>query len=151
MTWQSGEENMNRAKATGGIALIVMGLVFLCVGGLLGGFGVLYILAAHDAAAANPRARLVTGIAMVVVGLVIWSVAALGGFLAWRRMQPKPEQKVTIEQQVELTGDVDLASFTCQKCQAPLDKTAITVQEGAIMVTCPHCGAVYQVVEEPKW
>jgi hypothetical protein len=66
-------------------------------------------------------------------------------------MQPKPEQKVTIEQQVELTGDVDLASLACEKCNATLDKDAITVREGAILVSCPYCGATYQMVEEPKW
>jgi hypothetical protein len=88
---------------------------------------------------------------MVVVGLVIWVVAALVAFLAWRRMQPKPEQKVTIRQEVELTGDVDLASLTCEKCAATLDKDAVTVRGGAIFVSCPYCGADYQVVEEPKW
>jgi hypothetical protein len=133
------------------MALMVMGLIFVCVGGLLGAFGALYILAAHSANAADPGSRLGLGIGMVVLGLVIWSVAAIGGFLAWRRMQPKPEQKVTIRQEVELTGDVDLASLSCEKCAATLDKSAITVQEGAILVSCPYCGATYQMVEEPKW
>lgn len=142
---------MSQARTAGGIALIIMGLVFLCVGGLLGAFGVLYMLAAHDASAANPGARLGLGIGMVVVGLVIWSAAALVAFLAWRRMQPKPEQKVTIRQEVELTGDIDLASLACEKCAATLDKNAITVREGAILVSCPYCGAAYQMVEEPKW
>ena len=142
---------MNQAKTTGSIALIVMGLIFLCIGGVLGAFGVLYILAAHASDAAAPGARLGVGVGMLVAGLLIWSVAAVGAFLAWRRMQPKPEQKVTIRQQVELTGDIDLASLTCEKCNATLDKNAITVQEGAIFVSCPYCGAAYQVVEEPKW
>jgi len=142
---------MNQAKTTGSIALIVMGLIFLCIGGVLGAFGVLYILAAHASDAAAPGARLGVGVGMLVTGLLIWSVAAVGAFLAWRRMQPKPEQKVTIRQQVELTGDIDLASLTCEKCNATLDKNAITVQEGAIFVSCPYCGAAYQVVEEPKW
>ena len=66
-------------------------------------------------------------------------------------MQHKPEQKVTIRQEVELTGDVDLTSLTCQKCNATLDKDAIAVKEGAILVSCPYCGATYQMVEEPKW
>jgi len=135
---------MNQAKRAGSIALIAMGLVFLCVGGLLGGFGVLYLLAAHDASAANPGARLAMGIGMVVGGLVV-------AFFAWRRLQPKPEQKVTIHQEVELTGDIDLASLTCEKCNATLNKDAITVREGAIMISCPYCGATYQMVEEPKW
>jgi len=142
---------MSQAKTAGNIALIIMGLIFLCVGGLLGAFGALYVLAAHDAGAANPGARLGLGIGMIVVGLVIWVVAALVAFLAWRRMQPKPEQKVTVMQEVELTGDVDLASLSCEKCGANLDKDAISVKEGAIFVNCPYCGATYQIVEEPKW
>jgi hypothetical protein len=145
------EEQMNRSKTAGNVALMIMGLVFLCVGGTLGAFGVLYILAAHSADAANPGARLSLGIGMLAVGLVIWLVAALGGFLAWRRMQPKPEQKVTIRQQVELSGDVDLESLKCRNCGAALDRDHITVQEGAILVSCSHCGASYQMVEEPKW
>jgi len=142
---------MDQAKTAGNVALIAMGLIFLCIGGVLGVFGVLYLLAAHDAAAADPGARLTLGIVMLVIGLLTWSVAAVVAFLAWRRMQPKPEQKVTIRQEVELTGDIDLASLSCEKCAATLDKNAITVKEGAIFVSCPYCGAAYQVVEEPKW
>jgi len=148
---QGGTANGNPSRTAGGVALMVMGLIFVCVGGLLGAFGALYILAAHSADAADPGARLGTGIAMLVLGLLIWSGAAVGAFLAWRRMQPKPAQKVTIHQEVELTGDIDLASLTCEKCAATLDKSAITVREGAIFVSCPHCGATYQMVEQPKW
>jgi heme/copper-type cytochrome/quinol oxidase subunit 2 len=142
---------MDRSKTAGNIALIVMGLIFVCVGGVLGAFGVLYLLAAHDAAAANPGGRLALGAGMLVAGLGIWVVAAVVAFFAWRRMQPKPKQEVTIRQEVELTGDIDLAALTCQKCAATLDKNAITVREGAILVSCPYCGATYQIVEEPKW
>jgi len=142
---------MNQAKAASSIALMIVGLIFVCVGGVLGALGALYILAAHSADTADPGARLATGIGMLVLGLVIWTVAAVGAFLAWRRMQPKPEQKVTIRQEVELTGDIDLASLTCEKCNATLDKNSITVKEGALFVSCPYCGAAYQVIEEPKW
>lgn len=142
---------MSQAKTAGSVALMAIGLVFLCVGGLLGAFGVLYILAAHSADAADPGSRLALGIGMLVLGLLIWTAAAVGAFLAWRRMQPKPAQQVTLRQEVELTGDIDLASLKCEKCGASLDKSAITVEQGAIMVSCPYCGATYQVVEEPKW
>ena len=140
-----------QAKRAGTIAILVMGLVFLCAGGLLGGFGALYVLAAHGPEVADTGRRLTMGIAMIVAGGFIWIVAAVGAFLAWRRMQPKPEQKITVQQQVELTGDVDLASLRCRSCSAPLPKDAIKVQDGAVIVSCPHCGASYQMVEEPKW
>jgi hypothetical protein len=139
------------AKRAGTIAILVMGLVFLCVGGLLGGFGALYVLAAHGPEVADTGRRLTIGIAMIGVGMFIWVAAAVGAFLAWRRIQPKPEQKITVHQEVELTGDVDLASLSCEKCGAPLPRDAIKVQDGAVMVSCPHCGATYQMVEEPKW
>ena len=142
---------MSQAKTAGNIALMVMGLVFVCVGGLLGAFGALYVLAAHSADAADPRSRLAIGITMLVLGLLIWCGAAMGTFLAWRRMQPKPEQRVTIHQEVELTGDMELASLKCEKCAATLDKGSVTVKEGAAFVSCPYCGATYQMVEEPKW
>ncbi len=142
---------MNSPKTAGSIALIVMGLIFLCVGGVLGAFGVLYLLAAHDVSATNPGGRLALGSGMLVAGLVIWALAAVIAFFAWRRMQPKPEQKVTIRQEVDLTGGVELTSLTCQKCAATLDKNAVTVKDGVVYVSCPYCGANYQIVEEPKW
>jgi hypothetical protein len=148
---QAGTTNGAASRTAGGIALMIMGLIFVCVGGLLGAFGALYILAAFDAQAANPGGRLGTGIVMVVLGLLIWSGAAIGAFLAWRRMQPKPAQEVTIRQQVDLTGDIDLSTLSCEKCGANLDEDAITVRQGAIFVSCPYCGASYQMVEEPKW
>ena len=69
---------MSQAKSAGNIALIDMGLIFLCIGGVLGAFGALYILAAHSADTARPGARLGIGIGMLVLGLLIWSVAAVG-------------------------------------------------------------------------
>lgn len=142
---------MDKSKTAATVVIAIIGLIFLCVGGILGAFGALYVLAAHDPMAANPGARLATGIVMIVVGLLIWTMAAVGAFLAWRRLQPKPEQKITIKQEVELTGEIDLASLKCRQCNAVLSKNAITVQAGAVMVSCPYCGATYQVVEEPKW
>ena len=35
---------MDQGKAAGRIAWIALGLIFLCVGGLLGAFGALYVL-----------------------------------------------------------------------------------------------------------
>lgn len=142
---------MNSSKTAATVAVAIIGLVFFCVGGILGTFGVLYVLAAHDEMAANPGGRLALGIGMIVIGLIIWSVTAVGAFLAWRRLQPKPEQKITIKQEVELTGDISLETLKCQQCNATLNKSAVTVQAGAVMVACPFCGATYQIVEEPKW
>jgi hypothetical protein len=142
---------MSQAKRAGNFALMAVGLIFLLVGGLLGGCGVLYLLSAHAEDSADPGSRLARGVVMLVLGLLIWLVASVGAFLAWRRMQPKRAQQVTVHHEVDLTGDIDLASFKCEKCAAALDKDAVTVKDGAVMVSCPYCGAGYQVVEEPKW
>jgi len=142
---------MKQAKTAANFFLMAIGLVFLCVGGLLGALGAAYIFSAHDAAVGDPGRRLATGAAMVVLGLLIWSAAGVGGFLAWRRMQPKRAQQVTVRQEVDLSGDIDLASLKCERCGGSLDEDAITVKQGAMLVSCPHCGSTYQVVEEPKW
>ena len=82
-----------KAKTAGTVALLVTGLVFLCVGGLLGGFGALYVLAAHGPEVADTGRRLTIGIAMIVAGMFIWVVAAVGAFFAWRRMQPSRSKR----------------------------------------------------------
>jgi hypothetical protein len=106
-------------------------------------FGVLYLLSAFSAEAASPGGRLLVGGILVVL--------ALGIIVAIRLREPKPEQKVTIQQQIDLSGDVDLETLQCRNCGARLDKSAISLVEGAVVVDCPYCGTTYQIVEEPKW
>jgi predicted RNA-binding Zn-ribbon protein involved in translation (DUF1610 family) len=106
-------------------------------------FGVLYLLSAFSAQAASPVGRLLVGGLLVALGL--------GIIVAVRLREPKPKQEVTIRQQVDLSGDVNVEALKCTSCGAQLDKSAISVVEGAVMVACPYCGATYQIVEEPKW
>jgi len=65
--------------------------------------------------------------------------------------EPKPKQEITIHQQLDIGGDVDMEALKCESCGAQLDKSAISIVEGAAIVSCPYCGATYQIVEEPKW
>jgi DNA-directed RNA polymerase subunit RPC12/RpoP len=58
---------------------------------------------------------------------------------------------VVIRQQLDIGGDVDMEALKCASCGAQLDKSAISIAEGAAVVTCPYCSATYQIVEEPKW
>ena len=111
--------------------------------GILVLFGVLYLLSAFSAEAASPGGRLLVGGLLVLIGL--------GIIVAVRLREPKPKQEVTIHQQIDIGGDVDMESLKCRNCGAQLDKDAISVKEGAVMVNCPYCGATYQIVEEPKW
>ena len=106
-------------------------------------FGVLYLLSAFSSGAASPVGRLLVGGLLAALGL--------GIIVAIRLREPKPEQKVTIHQEIDLTGDVEMEAFKCESCGAQLDKAAIDVVQGAVMVNCPYCDAAYQIVEEPKW
>jgi DNA-directed RNA polymerase subunit RPC12/RpoP len=111
--------------------------------GILLFFGVLWLLSAFGAETANPGGRLLVGGLLVLIGL--------GIIVAVRLREPKPEQKVTIHQEIDIGGDVDMETLKCRNCGAQLDKSAISVAEGAVIVSCPYCGTTYQIVEEPKW
>ena len=106
-------------------------------------FGVLWLLSAFSAETLNPGGRLLVGGLLVLIGL--------GIIVAIRLREPKPEQKVTIRQEIDIGGDVDMETLKCRNCGAQLDKSAISVKEGAVIVSCPYCGTTYQIVEEPKW
>jgi DNA-directed RNA polymerase subunit RPC12/RpoP len=113
------------------------------VAGILIFFGVLFIWAAFSAEATSPGGRLVAGGASVLIGL--------GIIVAIRLREPKPQQEVVIRQQIDIGGDVEVEALKCQSCGAQLDKSAISMAQGAVVVTCPYCNATYQIVEEPKW
>ena len=111
--------------------------------GILLFFGVLWLLSAFSAETLNPGGRLLVGGLLVLIGL--------GIIVALRLREPKPEQQVTIRQEIDIGGDVDMETLKCRNCGAQLDKSAISVAEGAVVVSCPYCGTTYQIVEEPKW
>jgi len=106
-------------------------------------FGVLWLLSAFSAETASPGGRLLVGGLLVLIGL--------GIIVAVRLREPKPEQQVTIRQEIDIGGDVEMETLKCRNCGAQLDKSAISVAEGAVIVSCPYCGTTYQIVEEPKW
>ncbi|MBN1661095.1 MAG: hypothetical protein JXA93_22060 [Anaerolineae bacterium] len=113
------------------------------VAGILLLFGVLWLLSAFSSETSSPLGRLVVGGLLVLLGL--------GLIFAVRLREPKPEQQITIRQEVDLSGDIEMEELQCRKCGAQLDSKALKVVEGAVMVSCPYCGAAYQIVEEPKW
>ncbi len=117
------------------IGYIVAGIILL--------FGVLYLLSAFSAEALNPGGRLLVGGVLVLLGL--------GIIVAIRLREPKPKQEVVVRQQIDIGGDVDMEALKCESCGAQLDKSAISMVQGAVVVTCPFCNATYQIVEEPKW
>lgn len=85
-----------------------------------------------------------------IVGLILLAAAGVMVYLA--RVQPQVvKSEVTVKQQIELSGDVNLEKMACENCGAPLSKDSLEVKAGAIFVNCEHCGASYQIEEAPKW
>ncbi len=122
--------------STGKIVLYILAAIILL-------FGVLWLLSAFSAETVNQGGRLLVGGILVVVGL--------GIIVGVRLREPKPKQEVVVRQEIDIGGDVDMEALKCESCGAQLDKSAISMAEGAVMVTCPYCSATYQIVEEPKW
>jgi DNA-directed RNA polymerase subunit RPC12/RpoP len=119
-------------------------IVGYVISGILILFGVLFLLAAFAPdTGVNPAGRLVVGAILVGIGLAIIVIIKM--------REPKPEQKVVVEQKIDLSGDIELEKLQCKNCGAELDKSSITLAQGAIIVSCPYCGTSYQIVEEPKW
>jgi hypothetical protein len=85
--------------------------------------------------------RLIVGIVLIAAGIVIVYLA---------RAQPRHIETTNV-QKIDLSGDVNLEEIRCRSCNAPLSKDEIEVRAGAIFVQCDHCGATYQIEEEPKW
>jgi hypothetical protein len=81
-------------------------------------FGVLWLLSAFSAETLNPGGRLLVGGILVLLGL--------GIIVAVRLREPKPKQEVTIKQQIDIGGDVQMESLKCKSCGAQLDKSAIS-------------------------
>lgn len=84
----------------------------------------------------------------IVVGGVL--IAAAVAMVVAARMRPEVRQH-NIVQKIDIGGDVRLESLKCEKCGATLSKEAVSVENGAAMVTCPYCSASYQMEEAPKW
>ena len=119
-------------------------IVGYVISGILILFGVLFLLSAFAPdTGVNPIERLVVGAILIGIGLVI--------IVAIKLREPKPEQKVVVEQKIDLSGDIELEKLQCKNCGAELDKKSITLAQGAVVVSCPYCGTSYQMVEEPKW
>ena len=110
--------------------------------GILVFFGVLWLWSAFSSTG-SPGGRLLVGGLLVLIGL--------GIIVAVRLREPKPKQEITIRQQIDLAGDVEMETLKCRNCGSQLDKSAISTAQGAIVVSCPYCGTTYQMTEEPKW
>ena len=122
----------------GAVILLLLAAAGICVGGfvLLGAAG---------------GAQGVTGIGST--GIVLGAIALVGGILmviiAARKTRQETAQNVTLK--VDLPGDTKIEQMKCKSCGGVLTADNIKMVNGAPMVTCPFCGTVYQLTEEPKW
>ena len=111
-------------------------LVLLAV--VLGVLGLLMVVAAGSGNAV-PR---------IAVGVVLLLAAAVVG---WIGRPQAIEIHQTLNQKVELSGDVRPQQMVCNQCGAPVPADSVKVRAGGIFVKCAHCGAEYQLEEAPKW
>ena len=102
-------------------------------------FGVLVVIGATDET--GSVGWLLPGAALIVLGLgMIWLIG--------RRAK---SESAEIIQKIELSGDVNLETLSCQSCGGALSPDNIKMVAGAPVVTCPYCSSTYQLSEEPKW
>lgn len=128
--------------------LIVLGVIVSC---LLIGFGVLMVVGSTDRTTPGAADWLPIGVGLIIVGLILAGLAV--GVFVFLRIRQTKEAKQTQEivQKIDFSGEVGLAKLKCRECGGELNKDNVSVQAGAVFVSCPYCGAAYQIVEEPKW
>lgn len=85
----------------------------------------------------------------IPVGLVLVAIGLVLIFWAARRPAQPGNQNVTLN--IDLPGNVNMDSLKCKSCGGVLGEKDIKMVAGAPVVTCPYCGTVYQLTEEPKW
>ncbi len=113
-----------------------MKIIFYLIAGLLALFGFLFIVGSQ-------------GMLMrIVIGIILF--AAAGGLVYLSRVQPQ-HTTTTIKQDIHLSGNVNLETLKCQKCGGALENDSVSVKAGAVFVSCPYCGAAYQIEEDIKW
>jgi formylmethanofuran dehydrogenase subunit E len=93
----------------------------------------------------------VTGIGStgVVIGLIALVAGVAMLVMAARKTKQETAQNVTV--QVDLPGQTKIDAMKCKSCGGTLTADNIKLVNGAPMVTCPFCGTIYQLTEEPKW
>jgi hypothetical protein len=122
----------------GAVILLVLAAAGICVGGfiLLGASG------GAQGVSGIGSTGVVLGVVALVAGVIMLVTAA-------RKTKQETAQNVTV--QVDLPGQTKIDAMKCKSCGGVLTADNIKLVNGAPMVTCPFCGTVYQLTEEPKW
>ena len=122
----------------GAVILLVLAAAGICVGGfiLLGASG------GAQGVTGIGSTGVVIGVLALVAGVALLVVAA-------RKTRQETAQNVTVK--VDLPGETKIDAMKCKSCGGTLTADNIKLVNGAPMVTCPFCGTIYQLTEEPKW
>jgi uncharacterized Zn-finger protein len=118
---------MKYVLMVGGLCLLFLGLIYILASGL----GLRYAA---------------IGIGLILVGIVLI-------FMSYRLEKAKVSQPRLIDQtiKVDTSGDVGMQRLSCRGCGNPLKEKDLRMVDGAVVLSCPYCGGVYQLEEEPKW
>lgn len=103
-------------------------------------FGVLFIWGAFGEG--GQGGWIIIGLISVAIGLVL---------IFWASRKPAQPAQTNVTLNVDLPGNVNMDTLSCQNCGGALAPKDITMVAGAPVVTCPYCGTTYQLTEEPKW
>ncbi|MHA2427208.1 MAG: hypothetical protein ACXADB_04185 [Candidatus Hermodarchaeia archaeon] len=68
----------------------------------------------------------------------------------WGQRSP---ERVVVEAHVDLPRDFDVSQVTCPHCGGTPRKENLAYDRGigAVVLTCPYCSKVSQLVEDVKW
>jgi DNA-directed RNA polymerase subunit RPC12/RpoP len=61
------------------------------------------------------------------------------------------KRPITMVQKLEVSGQMQSVAIKCPNCGASLDAKSIKIVSGVPYATCPYCGHMFEVSEEPKW
>lgn len=109
----------------GALAFLGLGAIFLIAGG---------------------SENIMVGAALVGIGLLL----ALAVYMMIRAEARRPTQ---VSQTVQLGGSGEFRErqVSCPGCGGVLAEKDLRLKDGGFVATCPYCGKVSMLEEEPKW
>lgn len=125
-------------------ALTCIAILFGVIAIAAGFFGFMFMIATVGDIAANQMTAFMffgaTGIFLVV--------AIILGYLGQRT-----PQRVIVEAHVDLPRDFDVSEVTCPRCGGTPSREDLAYDRGtgAVILTCPYCNKVSQLIEDVKW
>jgi DNA-directed RNA polymerase subunit RPC12/RpoP len=91
---------------------------------------------------------------IIIGGLMVFVAAGLF-FFVYRAMKIEAAKPTLVSQtfnvKMDGSGTFQEKEMKCRSCGAPLTEKNLKIIQGGIMATCPYCGAVFAMQEQPKW